>query len=216
MVSGAHLEVLKLVGRDKKVLDVGCAQGFLTRAISEDYHGVVDGVELDPASADQAKKHARRIFVGSIEDQAVLKLLTDKYDVILFADVLEHLRDPLATLKAAKGFLAGDGYVVASIPNVANWRVRFGLLFGRFEYQDTGLLDRGHLRLFTLKSVKQMFQDAGYKIVYLEFTLGEAPAPIKGVSGAGKSFLKQTIKGFFRFSPGLFANQFIIKAVKSE
>lgn len=213
--SGAHLEALKLIGRNKVVLDVGCSSGYLMKAIREDLGGVVDGVEVNAETAKLAAKYARKVYVGSIEDVEVVKQLSGKYNVLLFMDVLEHLRDPLSVLKNTRQLLSDDGYVIALIPNIANWRMRISLLMGKFDYQEQGLLDKTHLRFFTLKSLKAMFREAGYKITYLDFTLGGAPPVLTGISKPGKNLLKGILKRIFLYFPGLFAYQFIIKAVKN-
>jgi len=214
MVSGPHLEALKLIGRNKKVLDVGCSTGYLAQAISQELNGEIDGVEIDPEAAKKAAKYINNVYVGSIEDPVLLKRLNKKYDVLLFMDVLEHVKDPLSVLVNTRRLLADNGYLIASVPNIANWRVRFGLLLGRFEYQDSGLLDRGHLRFFTLKILKRLLADSGYRIICLDYSLGAPPAVLKGVSRQNKNYLNNLFKMFTRAFPGLLANQFIIKAVK--
>jgi 2-polyprenyl-3-methyl-5-hydroxy-6-metoxy-1,4-benzoquinol methylase len=212
--SGAHLESLKLIGRSKKVLDVGCSDGYLLQAIRDKLKGIVDGIEINPETARRASKYARKVYVGSVEDSNVLNQLHETYDVLLFMDVLEHCKDPWSVLEKTKPVLADDGYVIASVPNVANWRVRLGILMGNFDYQQSGLLDKGHLRFFTIRSVKALFEQAGYEIVKFDFTLGGLPETLSKISKPGKNILKAVIKNIVRFFPGLFANQFIVKAVK--
>lgn len=212
--SGAHLEALKLIGMNKRVLDIGCSSGHLIKAIREKLGGVVDGIEVNAEKAKLAAKIARKAYVGSVEDPELIDQLTETYDILLILDVLEHLNDPLFVLKNIRRLLVDDGYLIASVPNIANWRMRLSLLMGRFEYQEAGLLDKSHLRFFTLKSLKEMFNEAGYRIVNLDFTLGGPPTVLGDISGPGKGFLKIFSKRIFHFSPGLFANQFIIKAVK--
>ena len=129
-------------------------------------------------------------------------------------DVLEHCKDPWAVLKNTRSLISEEGYIIASVPNIANWRMRLSLLMGKFEYQEVGLLDKGHLRFFTLKTLQNLFDRAGYKIVHLDFTLGSPPSSLKNVSKQAKNYLKAIFKRLTRYFPGLFANQFIVKAVK--
>jgi len=211
---GAHLEALKLIGGNKRVLDIGCSSGHLIKAIREKLGGVVDGIEVNAKKAKLAAKIARKVYVGSVEDPELIDQLSGTYDVLLFLDVLEHLNDPLSVLKKIRHLLVDDGCLIASVPNIANWRMRLSLLMGRFEYQEAGLLDKSHLRFFTLKSLKEMFNEAGYRIVNLDFTLGGPPVVLGGVSRPNKGFLKMFFRVIFHFLPGLFANQFILKAVK--
>jgi O-antigen biosynthesis protein len=92
------------------------------------------------------------------------------FDVIVFGDVLEHLKDPLRALRRFKPFLQTEGYVIASIPNIAHGSVRLALMQGRFRYRSLGLLDDTHLRFFTRETVEQLFKDAGFLIADLRRT----------------------------------------------
>ena len=86
------------------------------------------------------------------------------FDLLLFGDVIEHTRDPLAILREAGALLAPRGQVIVSVPNVANLRVRLGLARGRFDYTESGILDKTHLRFFTLRSARELMRQAGYHI----------------------------------------------------
>jgi O-antigen biosynthesis protein len=167
----SHALIAELVGHDKRVLDVGCATGNLAEALAE--HGChVTGIELDPQAARQAQEFCERVIVGDVESLNLDAELGDEglFDVILFGDVLEHLKDPLGTLKRFKPFLHPEGYVVASIPNVAHGSVRLALVQGRFRYRSLGLLDNTHLRFFTRESAEKLFKDAGFLITGLRRT----------------------------------------------
>ena len=212
----AHLEALKLIGKNKRVLDIGCSTGYFIRAVQENLGGIIDGIEINRETARLATKVARKVYVGSIEDPKLLHQLHEIYDVLLFMDVLEHCQDPLSVLKNTRPLLSDEGYIIASVPNIANWRMRLGLLMGKFEYEEMGLLDKTHLRFFTLKSLKKLFQEAGYKIVHLDLTLGGLPPSLKGISKPAKSNLKIILKKILHFFPGLFAFQFIVKAIKNQ
>src|SRR5262249_18080924 len=96
------------------------------------------------------------------------ELGADRFDVIVAADVLEHLKDPLSVLKTAIRHLRPNGYVVASVPNIAHLSVRLALLGGRFPYSETGLLDHSHLRFYTRETVERVLEDAGFAIGHLE------------------------------------------------
>jgi 2-polyprenyl-3-methyl-5-hydroxy-6-metoxy-1,4-benzoquinol methylase len=160
--NSSHTLIAELVGPDKRVLDVGCATGYLAEVLVE--RGCrVTGIEADPEAARQAEKYCERVIVGDVEDPSLDKQLDEgSFDVIVFGDVLEHLKDPLRTLKRLKLFLRPEGYVVASIPNVAHGSVRLALIQGKFQYRPLGLLDDTHLRFFTRESVEQLFDDAGF------------------------------------------------------
>jgi O-antigen biosynthesis protein len=167
----SHALIVEFVGRGKRVLDVGCAAGELARVLVE--RGcAVTGIEIDPEAAHQAQEHCERVVVGDVEELDLSELLGDEaFDVIVFGDTLEHLKDPLRTLDRLKPFLRSEGYVVASIPNVAHGSVRLALIQGKFRYSPLGLLDNTHLRFFTRASVEQLFEDAGFLITGLKRTL---------------------------------------------
>lgn len=98
-----------------------------------------------------------------------------EFDYILFADVLEHLRDPEAVLKRALPSLKAGGKVIVSVPNIANLVMRLSLLAGRFDYTERGILDRTHLRFFTLANLKRMIANCGCDIV----TVAATPVPMQ-------------------------------------
>jgi SAM-dependent methyltransferase len=193
---------LDLIGPGKVVLDVGCATGYLSWELRKKGCKTV-GLEISPESAKEAKKYCDEIFAENAE---TIELPYKEYfDVILFADVLEHLRNPLEVLNRFKNYLKKDGHIVISTPNIANWYVRLSLLLGQFNYSAKGcsILDPGHLRFFTLGSIRDILTKAGFRIVYLDITTN--------VRGLKKL---PFLKSFLRFFKGLFAVQFIIKAEK--
>lgn len=149
----------------KRILDVGCGAGILGAALKQRQTCEVWGVEYVADVARQAALSLDQVITGSVEDMAVLEQLPDDYfDVIIFADVLEHLRDPGDILQKMKPCLRAGGTIVSSVPNVRHWSVIKGLLEGRWDYEDAGILDRTHLRFFTCSSLVSMFRDAGYEI----------------------------------------------------
>jgi 2-polyprenyl-3-methyl-5-hydroxy-6-metoxy-1,4-benzoquinol methylase len=167
----SHALIVEFVGRGKRVLDVGCATGDLARVLAERGCGVT-GIEIDPEAARHAEKLCERVVVGDVEDLDLSEMLRDEaFDVIVFGDTLEHFKNPLRTLDRLKPFLRSEGYMVASIPNVAHGSVRLALMQGKFRYSSLGLLDNTHLRFFTRDSVEQLFEDAGFLITGLKRTL---------------------------------------------
>jgi 2-polyprenyl-3-methyl-5-hydroxy-6-metoxy-1,4-benzoquinol methylase len=163
--NNTHAYALAMVGHNKSVLEIGCATGYFTKAMVERGCKVV-GMELDPAAAKLAEAWAERVVVGDIDGGALWEQIDDELvDVIVCGDVLEHLRDPLGALQAAVRKLKPDGVVVTSLPNVAHGDVRLQLLHGSFRYRDLGLLDRTHIRFFTLESVRELLRDAGLLVV---------------------------------------------------
>lgn len=155
-----HADVVLLVGTNRRVLELGPATGYMTRALAARGCRVV-GIEIDAQMARRAAAHAERMIVGDLETlDFAAELGDDRFDVIVAADVLEHTRDPLRILTSLREFLTPDGFFVISVPNVAHGSVRLALLAGRFEYRDIGLMDRTHLRFFTRETLEQLLDDA--------------------------------------------------------
>ena len=166
----SHAHMVDLVGSNKRVLDVGCSTGYLARELVA--HGCrVWGVEYDAEAAQEASEHLERVVVGDLEQlDLVAELGREAFDVVVFGDVLEHLRDPLPVLAAARPLLARGGSVVVSVPNVGHGAVRLALLRGDWTYRSLGLLDETHLRFFTRPSLETLLKAAGLVAVELRRT----------------------------------------------
>ena len=163
--NNTHAFALEMIGHNKTVLEVGCATGYFTKVLAERGCKVV-GMELDPDAAKVAEQWAERVVVGNADDAEAWDLVDDEsFDVITFGDVLEHLGDPLAVLRTAVRKLKPTGFVVTSLPNVAHGDVRLSLLHGAFRYRETGLLDRTHVRFFTLETTRELLREAGLVVV---------------------------------------------------
>jgi len=164
----SHSRILRAIvsfakERKLKILDVGCATGFLARELQKRGHEVI-GIEIDKEAAKEAKKYCSKVIVESA-DSPKIQFPKESFDVIIFGDVLEHLPDPPSVLSRYKHFLKSDGLISISTSNVANWYVRVNLLFGRFEYEEKGIMDKTHLRFYTRKSLKKIIKGAGLHIV---------------------------------------------------
>ena len=157
----SHALLVELTGPDRRVLDVGCAGGDLGRVLKA--RGCrVAGVEIDEAAAEAAAEVVDEVLIGDVDElDLVGHFGKESFDVVVFGDVLEHVADPVATLRKVRPLLTETGSIVASIPNVAHGAVRLALLKGRFEYRPLGLLDATHLRFFTRGSVYETFREAG-------------------------------------------------------
>lgn len=156
---------------NSSVLDLGCWTGRLGEKLKKEKGCYIAGVDID--------KTALRIAAGRLDfvyrvdldfPGSVKKKIQRKFDYIVLTDVLEHLKEPEKLLKMTKRFLAKDGLLIASVPNVANWSVRLSLLIGRFDYEETGILDKTHLRFFTQKTARKMFDTSGYTIEKIKFS----------------------------------------------
>jgi 2-polyprenyl-3-methyl-5-hydroxy-6-metoxy-1,4-benzoquinol methylase len=161
--------LLRLWGdrKGKDVLDVGCGFATTSQFVQQRGNRVV-GIE---SNAD-AVAVARTRIAEVVEADLLNIPNVGKFDTIIFADVLEHLAWPVGVLKKYADLLKPDGTVIVSLPNVGLWSVRLGLLFGGFRYQDSGVLDRTHLRFFTRRSALEMLRSAGYKPVRRTYNPG--------------------------------------------
>jgi len=161
--------LLEAIPRDsQRILEIGCGAGALGGHYLAAVNGDCDywGVEYVPEAADQAKKALKKVITGSIEDDAIYQDLPKAYfDVLLFGDVLEHLRDPWHVLRRLAEHMRPGGQCIACIPNIQHWSIFANLLAGKWEYQDRGLMDRTHLRFFTRKSMVSMFDENGWKVI---------------------------------------------------
>jgi O-antigen biosynthesis protein len=162
-----HARVVRLTGTDRRVLELGPGTGHMTRVLRERGCTVI-GIEVDPAMAEEARADSERVIVGDL-DQLDLdaELEDDRFDTIVAADVLEHLKDPLSALQRLRAFLRPGGHFVISLPNVAHGSVRLALLQGHFDYQNVGLLDTTHLRFFTRESIGALLDEAELAVVEL-------------------------------------------------
>lgn len=154
----------------KKVLDVGCADGGLSASLRQKGAEVI-GLEKDKDSCTKAEERLSKVFLADIE-KFDLPYPKEYFDCIIYADVLEHLLDPSALLKKHIDHLHDSGYTVASIPNIRYYKVIIRLAIGgTWDYSDDGLLDKSHVRFFTLLNIKELFSRAGYEIVGIERNL---------------------------------------------
>ena len=197
-----HAKLLALVGRGKRVLDVGCSSGYLARPLVARGCAVV-GLELDPAAAAEARDVCEEVLVGDVESME-LPFEPGSFDVVLCGDLVEHLRDPEAFLARVRPFLKADGRLVLTTPNVANWAMRLGLLAGRWTYTERGILDRTHTYLFTRSTLVETLERAGYRVVELDFTV---PLPV-----ARTPTTERVAHAIGRLRPPLFAYQFVAAA----
>jgi O-antigen biosynthesis protein len=205
-----HADVVTLVDGGSRVLELGPATGYMTHAFKERGCTVV-GIELDPEMAANAERFTERMIVGDIDRLDLEKQLgEERFDAIVAADVLEHLRDPLKILVELKKFLKPDGCFVVSFPNVAHGSVRLSLLSGRFDYQDIGLLDSTHLRFFTRESFEELLDEAELGLAVLhrhELNLDASEVPFDGATVSPE--LRERLEG----DPDARTYQYVVKAL---
>lgn len=182
-----------------RVVEVGCMHGALARefrAINPAVH--FTGIDIDPAYAAVAAQACDRALPGDIEcfDSTALDALFPS-DCWVFGDCLEHLRDPWRIVREVRQRIAADGCLVACVPNAQHWSVQMRLATGQFRYQDSGLMDRTHVRWFTRVTLIELFTQAGWRIeAALARRLPQAAPPalmdgIRAIAQAGGADAQQ-------------------------
>lgn len=167
-------KILRLIPQKAKVLDVGCSSGNFGAELIERKDCIVDGLDIDEKDVTEAAKKLRNVRLLDIERDSVDDI-TERYDVIYFGDVIEHLVNPSKSLQKIKQLLKPDGRVVFSIPNMAHVTVRLQLLKGEFEHTETGLIDKTHLHFYNLTEVQNVFKEAGFAIRKIDFVEKDYP-----------------------------------------
>lgn len=161
--------IARKIKRSSRILELGVATGYFSRFLQKKLDCVVDGVEIDPVMAEEAKPWCRKLLVGDLEQVCLSGHFPRKsYDHVVCADVLEHLRDPAYVLKQLPDLLNRNGNILISIPNIAYAGLILELISGRFSYRDEGLLDHTHLRFFTKTSSLDLLQTLSYTIVEVD------------------------------------------------
>lgn len=175
LIFSSHNQIAELIIKNNnKVLDIGCHKGFIGQALRDKkWQGFIAGVDKNNSYRQIIKDKKYNKFLNFDVEQGFNKI-KEKFDVIVFADVLEHLNNPLRVLINSKGLLTDDGFFVISLPNVANFFIRLNLLMGNFNYKDYGILDRDHRQFFTYKTARKLINKAKLNIVNTYF----APVPI--------------------------------------
>lgn len=151
------------IKENSNVLDIGSGSGELGSYLHSNLNCRVTGIEMVAQQAALCSSYDR-VVVGNIEQDNILEQVRAEYDYIILGDVLEHLVDPQNLLLELKNFLETPGYVLVSVPNVAYITNRLKLLCGRWNYKNGGVLDEGHLRFFTVKTIKELFLVTGYQV----------------------------------------------------
>lgn len=168
----APAKVIRMVGTDQRVLELGSGPGSITRHLKNNGCRVT-ALELDPEAIALVAPFCERVIPCNLNEAEWPSLLdnTEGFPVIVAADVLEHLYDPWITLGRMLPLLSDNGYVVISLPHVAHNAIVACLLNEDFEYQPWGLLDKTHIRFWGIKNIQKLFEEAGFKIIEVDFVV---------------------------------------------
>ncbi len=168
-VNPVTLDYLLNIGlKQPAILDIGCWNGTLGRTLrSRSFTCTIDGIDVDQDALQVAQNQCgyENVYRHDINTLAAPDIARTRYDIIVFGDVLEHIIDPGRLLRCLLPKLSDGGYFIVSLPNVAFLKYRLLHLLGRWNYTETGIMDRTHLRFFTLSSMKELFVENGLEII---------------------------------------------------
>ena len=208
--TSSHGRVLQLLAErpPQRVLDVGCGPGWLAAALTAQGHEVTG---VDAAVADGVESRMHR-FARADLDHGLPEAVGDGFDVVVAADVLEHVREPARLLGAMVDRLRPGGTVIASVPNVSHWYPRGRVALGRFDYDQRGILDATHLRFFTRRSFLRMAHAAGLEPVEAVHT-GLPFDALGATGGRAVGAVAGADRALVRAWPTMFAYQFVFELV---
>jgi len=199
------------------ILDVGAAEGFLGQLLGEmgASHLELDAIEPNPQWSEKARPFYRELFESTVEDAP---LPDNKYQVVVCADVLEHVVNPVSVIERLRQTATPDAHFIISLPNIAHIAIRMMLLAGQFPKMEKGILDRTHLHFYTQKTAREMLESAGLRVerilptvVPLEIWLGESNGSTMQ-RRALHTALKRSQYSALHMAPNVFAYQWIFVA----
>lgn len=207
----SHFYAFRLVGKDQRVLEVGCGDGSFGAELAA-VGNRVTGVDTNPAVPLSAGY--QNVIAADLE-QSVGDHPEGRYDRVLLLDVLEHLRDPRALLQSCKKALSDRGRMIVSLPNTVNFTVRLMVLFGSFRYSNRGILDWSHLRFFTRKTAAELLEEHGYRVVDRHYTILplERVIPLNARNPVLRA-ANQVLRVMTKLLPGLLAYEIVLVAQK--
>ncbi len=210
---GTYAEVAAALLPHSKILEIGCHSGDFTAYLSNLGHEVT-GIESDAAAVQRAKQKGIEVIHLDVERIQASLAAHHQFDVILAMDVLEHLKEPSDVLRTLHPYLHPRGRLIVTGPNVAHWAVRKNLLLGRWEYTETGIMDRTHLRFYTRSTWRRLLQDGGFRVIRMEPVDGSVPLGWLGVRmGLGTRLIDAGRSIMRRLVPDLFTIGFLMIAV---
>jgi methionine biosynthesis protein MetW len=198
---------LRLLPAGGRVLDIGCASGGLL-AVLRAQAGHLAGLELSETAARAAAQIGDEIVQGAIEDPG-LPFERDSFDLVILADILEHLADPAAGLARASGWCRPGGAVLVSVPNVAHWQARLTLVRGRWPQHERGTFDASHLRWFTRASLGELLAADGLRDVDLHAIVPALRNHVPSRAGRVAALVEPAWQALGRRTPGLLGYQVI-------
>lgn len=205
--SSGNTVLLRYVPPKSRVLDIGCATGRRGAWLREHLQCQVVGVEFNPEMAEIARTRCDDVHVADLEDLPELPEPDASFDVLIFGDVLEHLRNPDQVLRYLQRYLSRDGCVLISLPNFLFLFVRIKVVLGLFRYTEYGILDKTHLRFFTKATAGELARDCDLTVRTWDYMPPEY--------GPWRIFPPAVRRLLAHGWPSLFAFQFVLDCVRS-
>jgi 2-polyprenyl-3-methyl-5-hydroxy-6-metoxy-1,4-benzoquinol methylase len=192
-----NMKIADLYSGERSVLDIGCGTGAMGAYIKGIMPGcVVHGVDISPDACEIAARRLDGVWCVDL-DREPLPVTEIRYELVILGDLLEHLKRPDHFLADLHTRLAPGGRVILSVPNIANYSIRLRLLAGEFRYTETGIMDKTHLRFFTMKTITGLFSECGFE-------------------ETDRRLISRFPDCLSRLMPGLLAVQFIFKLQRTE
>lgn len=197
------------------VLDVGCGAGALSAALKRRGASHTVGIEFDPVAAAAAREILDQVIQGDITTMP-LPFSAGEFDVLIFADVLEHLANPDAVLTRCLPYLAPDGQVVISVPNMRFYLVLLRLVLDRWAYTASGVRDRTHLRIFTRHSLGALLRrhQLAPERWHRNFRLFEDQSSIGALGAVATRLLRRFVAP--KLAPELFTYQYVVVSRRAK
>ncbi|MGV3591722.1 MAG: glycosyltransferase, partial [Gammaproteobacteria bacterium] len=208
----APVFVTELVGKNRRVLEIGCGPGSITKMMKNIGGCRVTGIEVDPAAIELARAHCEAIHAQDLnaEDWPQVLGKYEPFDTVVAADVLEHLYDPWRTLRQMAELIGREGSVVVSLPHAGHAALVASLANEDVAYRESGLLDRTHIRFFGLKNIEALFAQAHLKIVDVRFVM---LTPEQTELAAQWQQVSEFVRAALRTSPYANIYQVVVRAV---
>ena len=211
-----HTELVRTINQHSKVLDIGCAQGYLGEFLHIEKKCEVVGIDYLPEHIEEARQ--KNVYTELFQlDLNHLSNELDKYtgyfEYILLGDVLEHLYEPQKLLNQIKKLLKTSGCIIISIPNISHGSILINLMKNNFEYTETGLLDNTHIRFFTLNSFVKLLNSENFEIISLKASVR---SPLETEQQANIENIPKNVIKFLAQNPYVFCYQYIFKIKNSS
>jgi len=201
--TGLRTDVIKLIkGRPEKVLDVGCSNGELIKFFKREWGTrFAVGIEIDKELAREARSWADKIIVSDLDKIDHNAIDKTSFDLIVFADILEHTKNPDIVLKEILKLASQNTQIIISLPNIQHWTAIKNLLIGKFPQRERGLFDKTHLRFFTFDSIKKLAFSANLKIevVARNYRITDGPGKLSFINRFSKFIAFWPFKPFLTY-----------------